>query len=158
MNRKKLIEIGLELEQIVEYSVLCERFEEWKRAVLKYVEDEKIDSTSYRMCLHVIDVPFGADETKKGTYISAIRKTIKFLEEDLVVKKQSMNPLETMISNFGLYLQNMYEVVPENKATLQKTFLEQIVIKNEYDLQHIMYAIVKTLYPCARREVNQDMG
>ena len=52
----------------------------------------------------------------------------------------------------------MFSTVPENKSTLQKEVLSQIVINNEYDVQHIMYAMVKALYPSARREVNQDTG
>lgn len=157
MNRDKLIEIGLELEHIAEYNELCEQFEEWRSDVLRYIETTGGDSHSCRVLLHIVDTPFGAEEIKKEAYISSIRKTIKYLEE-LDVKKECVNPLEVMINNFGLYLQNMYDVVPENKATLQKNLLEQIVINNEYDLQHIMYAMVKTLYPSARREVNQDMG
>lgn len=73
-------------------------------------------------------------------------------------KKQDMETLEKLISNFNLYLHNMFRVEPENKATLQKDVLEQIIINNEYDIQHMMYAVVKSIYPSARREVVQDTG
>lgn len=52
----------------------------------------------------------------------------------------------------------MFLTKPENKSTLKKEILEQIEINNEYDVQHIMYAVIKTLYPSTRREVNQDTG
>lgn len=31
-------------------------------------------------------------------------------------------------------------------------------IKNEYDVQHLLYACIKLLYPMARIEVNEDTG
>lgn len=72
-------------------------------------------------------------------------------------RKQKVDALETIVKNFGLYLQNMFSVLPENRATLKKEVLEQIVLNNEYDVQHMMYAVIKALYPSARREVNQDI-
>lgn len=80
------------------------------------------------------------------------------MQEETERRKQKTDALETIIKNFGLFLQNMFSTVPENRSTLQKENLERIVINNEYDVQHIMYAVVKALYPLSRREVNQDIG
>ena len=36
--------------------------------------------------------------------------------------------------------------------------MKKIQIENEYDLQHLLYAVIKPLYPDARREVSDDSG
>ena len=36
--------------------------------------------------------------------------------------------------------------------------MQKIQIENEYDLQHLLYAVIKPLCPDARREVNDDSG
>jgi len=80
------------------------------------------------------------------------------LSEKSENKMDKPDVLESVLGNFGLYLKSMFLVEPENKATLKKAILQEIHIENEYDVQHIMYAVIKALYPSARREVNQDTG
>lgn len=158
MNREQLIEKGKEIEQLSDFSAVSEQYEKWKTDILRYVGNDELILEQCRVLLHVVDTPYESKEDKKKKYSSCIKKTINFLQENAIDKQQKLEALEAIINNFSLYLQNMFRVVPENKATLQKKVLEQIVINNEYDLQHIMYAVVKALYPSARREVNQDTG
>ena len=158
MNREQLIEKGKEIEQLSDFSAVSEQYEKWKTDVLRYAKKDTLIQEQCRVLLHVVDTPYESVEEKKKKYSSCIKKTINFLRENAEGKQQEAEALENIIHNFGLYLQNMFGVVPENKATLQKEILEQIAINNEYDLQHMMYAVIKALYPSARREVNQDTG
>lgn len=157
MNRQQLIEKGIKLEKILDFSEFCEEYEDWKIEVLQYCKEDKFCLEQCRLLLHVVDTPYESKEEKWKKYVACIGKTVKFLEKE-TSKIQEIDVLESVIGNFGLYLKNMFRTEPENKATLQKTILEQIEIQNEYDLQHILYAVVKALYPSARREVNQDTG
>lgn len=157
MNKEKIVEEGLAIEKIQEISELREKYENWKEEVLRYVEVNNLNIEQCRMLLYIVDTPYESKENKIGKYRLCINKTIKFLQE-VVIKKQELDALEAIINNFGLYLYNMFSTTPDKKATLRKEVLEQIVISNEYDVQHIMYAVIKALYPSARREVNQDIG
>lgn len=157
MNRRHLIEKGIKLKKISDFSELCEEYEDWKTEILQYYKEDKFCLEQCRLLLHVVDTPYESKEEKRKKYIDCIKKTVKFLEKE-TEKVQEIPVLESVIGNFGLYLKNMFRTEPENKATLQKTILGQIEIQNEYDLQHIMYAVIKALYPSARREVNQDTG
>ena len=44
------------------------------------------------------------------------------------------------------------------KGGIQKNQLECLKIRNEYDVQHLLYAYLKPLYPMARLEVYEDTG
>ena len=46
----------------------------------------------------------------------------------------------------------------DKRASLTTENLQKIQIENEYDLQHLLYAVIKPLCPDARREVNDDSG
>ena len=158
MNKEQLIEQGLKIAKISELSQLGREYEDWKAEVLQYAKKRGSDIGECKMLLYIMDTPYEAKEAKIEKYRSCIDKTIRFIQNDETRENYHIDALEKIISNFGLYLKNMFCTVPENKATLKKEIMEQIVINNEYDVQHIMYAVIKALYPSARREVNEDMG
>lgn len=158
MNKEQLVQKGWEIDKITELKELCGKYEEWKTEVLRYAEASGTDVGKYRMALHAVNVPYESREDKIGKYRTSIKKAIRFLQDESQSVRQDEDALETIVRNFGLYLYHMFCISPENRATLQKDILKKIVINNEYDVQHIMYAVVKALYPSARREVNQDIG
>lgn len=43
-------------------------------------------------------------------------------------------------------------------STIKLEDFRNLKIKNEYDLQHFMYAVLKPLYPDIRKEVSEDSG
>lgn len=157
MNKEWIIDTGLEIEKVSELSELCEKYEAWKAEVLRYAADNNLSVEQYRILLHTVSTPYESIEEKVEKYRVCIKKTILYLRKE-EGKKQEADTLEILVKNFGLYLQNMFLTVPENRSTLKKEVLEQIVLNNEYDVQHTMYAVIKALYPSARREVNQDIG
>ena len=158
MNEEQIINFGSEIEKTSELLELCEKYEDWKAEVLRYAADNHLSVEQYRMSLHDVNTPYESKEEKIEKYHVCIKKTILYLQKEEERKKQEIDALETIVKNFGLYLQNMFSAMPENWATLKKEVLEQIVLNNEYDVQHTMYAVIKALYPSARREVNQDIG
>lgn len=63
-----------------------------------------------------------------------------------------------VLENFYLFLENLFERRLHKKGGIQKEQLEGLRIKNEYDVQHLLYAYLKPLYPMTRAEVNEDTG
>ncbi|MDO4328772.1 MAG: hypothetical protein Q4C66_05500 [Lachnospiraceae bacterium] len=157
MNKEQLIEKGLALETLSELSLLRECYEEWKNMVIEYASRNDYIMEQCRIQLHMVETPFESKEEILVKYRSCVKRGIKLLQ-DAEVFGQETDALERVICNFDLFLQNMFRTKPENKATLQQELLDQVTIQNEYDVQHIMYAVIKALYPSARREVSQDTG
>lgn len=62
------------------------------------------------------------------------------------------------LENFYLFLEAFKEVKPDKRATLTTEKLQAIQIENEYDLQHLLYAVLKPLHHDARKEVTEDSG
>lgn len=63
-----------------------------------------------------------------------------------------------VFENFYLFLENLFEREPHKRGSIQKRQLECLKIKNEYDVQHLLYAYLKPLFPLARLEVDEDTG
>lgn len=79
-------------------------------------------------------------------------------EECVSLPKDTQNGLERYLNNFYLFLEAFKEVNPDQRATLTAENLQAIQINNEYDLQHLLYAVLKPLYKDTRKEVTEDSG
>uniref|UniRef100_UPI004056B3EF PD-(D/E)XK nuclease domain-containing protein n=1 Tax=Acetatifactor sp. TaxID=1872090 RepID=UPI004056B3EF len=66
--------------------------------------------------------------------------------------------LSEYLHNFYFFLEAFREMEPHKKATLSPESLRSIQIKNEYDLQHLLYAAIKPLCADTRTEVTEDTG
>ena len=55
-------------------------------------------------------------------------------------------------------MEAFFEKEPHGRAGIDKKTLRSIAIQNEYDVQHILYALLKPLFPEARTEVPEDTG
>ena len=66
--------------------------------------------------------------------------------------------LVKVLDNYYLFLENLLEREPHKKGNIQKEQLQCLKIGNEYDVQYLLYAYLKPLYPMARLEVNEDTG
>ncbi len=152
MNREDIISIGLGLKDEKNIEVLVKEYEDWRNVVLEKCEPDC--RAEYKITLHVPDSVFESKEQRIKNYQTAIDKTLALLRKN----NKSAIELESVIANFNLFLQNMFAIEPDKRATLEKECLERIKINNEYDVQHIMYAVIKAIYPNARREVTQDIG
>ncbi len=157
MNKDNLITIGLEILEKTDLDEVNVLYDKWKTDVLTYVKSHGLDAGEYKLHLYTTLTPYESEEIKIDKMKTCINDTILCLqreEEDRI----PADTLESVIDNFGLYLYNMFSVVPDKKASLTEEVLKQIEIKNEYDVQHVMYAVLKALYPSARREVFDDIG
>lgn len=101
-----------------------------------------------------------SDEVNKENMLMAKIKLTDYLsaltqEED---QNSDLKNLEIYLENFYLFLEALTEYSPDKRATIKHENLEKIMIQNEYDLQHLLYAALKPLYPGIRKEVSKDSG
>lgn len=87
----------------------------------------------------------------------AKKRVIEYVNEIMDVNENNRLILD-MLENFYLFLENLLERIPHKKGGIQKEQLEGLKIKNEYNVQHFLYAYLKPLYSMARAEVNEDTG
>ncbi len=78
--------------------------------------------------------------------------------EGIIDNNVENEKLTEILENFYLFLENLIERTPHKLAGIQRDQLANLKIKNEYDIQHLLYAFLKPLYPMARTEVNEDTG
>lgn len=83
-----------------------------------------------------------------------IREYINEMMDDSCEDKRLLSILE----NFYLFIEGLVEREPHKRAGIQKEQLEALKIKNEYDVQHLLFAYIRPLYPMARTEVSEDTG
>lgn len=113
---------------------------------------------------------FSPDKTKESI-IQAKENAIRFLEklkdeewnvfnstEDFMTENLAVGIIDRILTNFYTHIEEMYERPVHGKAGITKEILEQIKIKNEYDVQRILYSIVKPIFLDARLEVVDDTG
>jgi len=66
--------------------------------------------------------------------------------------------IKRILNNFYAHIETMYEQPPHGKAGITKEKLDNIKIVNEYDVQRILYSLIKPIFPEARVEVSNDTG
>lgn len=113
-------------------------------------------------------------ETKK-LLIKGLDAGVKFLKEllqdinngNLQLKSNTNDSLDRdaallvirrVLQNFYKHIQTMYQEDLHGSGTIKKEALEKIKIGNEYDVQRILYSLLRPIFPLTRVEVYNDMG
>lgn len=63
---------------------------------------------------------------------------------NFLYKEKADDSRETLIkylNNFHVFMEELTDKEPDKRATLSSEQLQMIKIKNEYDLQHLLYAV-----------------
>lgn len=84
-------------------------------------------------------------------------RVLTYLEQNSDALEAS-SLLQQILDNFYLFLENLLERKPNAKAGIKEQDLKNLHISNEYDVQHLLYAYLKPIYPSARLEVCEDNG
>ena len=87
----------------------------------------------------------------------AKERVIQYIYEKMA-KKPGENNLLSVLENYYYFLESLLEREPDKRGGIQKNHLDAIRIRNEYDVQFLLYAYLKPLYPEARLEVSEDTG
>lgn len=98
-----------------------------------------------------------SDKETKENMEAAKYRLISYIEDMLFDNGKDKQLLE-ILNNFYLFLENLTERKPHKSGGIQQEQLDVLKIKNEYDVQHLLYACIKLFYPMARAEVSEDTG
>ena len=98
-----------------------------------------------------------SDKETRDNLDAARKRVIEYLEE-IMTACPADGRLLTVLENYYLFLESLLERPPHQRSGIQKEHLSGLKIQNEYDVQHLLYAYLKPLYPLARAEVSEDTG
>ena len=98
-----------------------------------------------------------SDKETRNNLDAAAKRVIEYLEE-IMAGSPADDQLLTVLDNYYLFLESLLERPPHKRGSIQKEQLSGLKIQNEYDVQHLLYAYLKPLYPLARAEVSEDTG
>ena len=98
-----------------------------------------------------------SDKETRNNLDAAAKRVIEYLEE-IMSGSPADDQLLTVLDNYYLFLESLLERPPHKRGSIQKEQLSGLKIQNEYDVQHLLYAYLKPLYPLARAEVSEDTG
>ena len=98
-----------------------------------------------------------SDKETRNNLDAAAKRVIEYLEE-IMAGSPADDQLLTVLDNYYLFLESPLERPPHKRGSIQKEQLSELKIQNEYDVQHLLYAYLKPLYPLARAEVSEDTG
>ena len=101
-----------------------------------------------------------SDEANREKMFEAKEKVLGCLRHFLYKEKadDSRETLIKYLKNFHVFMEELTDKEPDKRATLSSEQLQMIKIKNEYDLQHLLYAVLKPIYLDIRSEVTEDSG
>lgn len=63
-----------------------------------------------------------------------------------------------LLVNFQKHVYEMYQTPVHGKGTLVQEDLAKIALRNEYDVQRLLYSLIRPIFPEARVEVPNDGG
>lgn len=165
-NENRLIRKGYEILEQNNYEIISQLYVEWKNELLTYFKDNgfsKEQQNELKVKLHLLideysqadSIKHIKDNTKEVMmFLGSFQMTSDNMFSQDTVKKI----IEHILSNVSLFLKSMYYDEPHKKCTFSSELLHQITIGNEYDVQHILYSLLRTVFPEIRKEVNGDNG
>lgn len=150
-----------ELEEIVS----IEEYEAFTHKLIQMLRTEKYDNEIIQRVRNI--GKFVKNDFSDKAAMESMQKSknnLIFYLENLLFEKQGNSLrtkckyLETYLNNFYLFLEAFKEIVPDKRASLTVENLKKITIENEYDLQHLLYAVLRPFYADIRKEVTEDSG
>ena len=98
-----------------------------------------------------------SEKDTKERIEQAKKKILEYINEMMDTSLEDKRIL-SILENFYLFIEGLIERSPHKRAGIQKEQLEALKIKNEYDVQHLLFSYIRPLYPLARAEVSKDTG
>ena len=139
-------------------------FNIWKSSVKFNTKDEE-QAVYDQICSALMfqENPFSKSETLKSLK-AAIEVTTELLTILPTATKSTLGEEAALIvvgrilRNFHKHLEEMYQRPVHGRGSLKKEDLDKIKIGNEYDVQRILFSLLRPVFPLARVEVCSDGG
>jgi hypothetical protein len=142
-----------ELESIIEDNKLITKF----KMETVYQENSFSISSTQNSILNAKD--------KAVYFLNRLSNEIKTIKQDenKITDNEFTDDIALIIirkilNNFYKHIEAMYEDKVHGRGTILKDNLDKIKIGNEYDVQRILYSIIKPIFLEARLEVSNDTG
>lgn len=152
-------------------------FDHWRHAASRMLKEnftEKSISTEFLTDTKVLLNKFSTLESEKRleskfreaeNYLQELREDIESGRYSLVENKiDSLDKMTTLIivrrilRNFHKHIETMYQNEVHGNGKIKKVDLDRIRIGNEYDVQRVLYSLIRPIFPAARLEVADDAG
>ena len=98
-----------------------------------------------------------SDKDNANKRNEAKKKVINYIEK-IMSNGANYDNLADILDNFYFFIESFLERAPDKRGGIKKEQLNEIKIENEYDVQFLLYAYLKPIYPMARTEVSDDTG
>lgn len=165
MDTKKLIQEAEDMILIEDCDELKKQYVKWCSQVESALRNEGLQEEvrESKVKMHYTENEYSEAETR-NSILKALQSTIGFLEKGSIgvsnkISKETANLLvEQILDHFHLYLQAMYRDPVHKSGTLCDRDLKAIEVGNEYDLQRMVYSVLRPLFPIVRQEVYSDNG
>ena len=166
MDIKDIIQEGRAIRNLSVKADIQSAYHAWCRNVRSFLKENSINEqlqNEAAVKMHYTDNEYSESDTLHSLK-RALTDTLDFLEENSgypgSVRNNSteLELITKILNNFYLYYQTMYKSPVHKKCSLTQEKLDSIQIGNEYDLQRMLYAILRPLFPSIRQEVNSDNG
>ncbi|GKU83393.1 hypothetical protein [Niallia sp. NCCP-28] len=151
-------------------------FEDWKNDVKKTLDQifsERAISRDFFMETKVFLNKFSEIDTinkiqdackKAKVFLEHLKSNIEsgvYLTEtndDSIDKTMASIIIRRILKNFHMHMKAMYQDAVHGNGKIKKDDLDHIRIGNEYDVQRIVYSLIKPIFPYARLEKFDDAG
>ncbi|MGL6174188.1 MAG: hypothetical protein ACRC1P_06215 [Cellulosilyticaceae bacterium] len=145
-------------------------FNKWKFMIINQLEHSGLEPEKLsilKVMMHYKKNMFD-ESSSKNNLIEVIEKTNTFLEALAFEETRSLSTeldksaalivIKRILANFYLHIKAMYKDELHGRGTIQQDNLDAITMGNEYDVQRLLYALFKPIFPNARLEKNDDTG
>lgn len=166
MDIKDIIREGRAIKNLSIKADIQSAYHAWCRNVRFFLKENSINEQLQNEA--AVKMHYTANEYSESDTLHSLKRaltdTLDFLEENSgypgSVRNNSteLELITKILNNFYLYYQTMYKSPVHKKCSLTQEKLDSIQIGNEYDLQRMLYAILRPLFPSIRQEVNSDNG
>lgn len=77
---------------------------------------------------------------------------------DCISQETALVIVRRILQNFYKHIETMYQDKVHGRGKILKEDLDKIKIGNEYDVQRILYSLIRPIFPMARVEIPNDTG
>lgn len=164
MKESNLIEDGYRILEIRDISEKKSRFQEWRERLLSFYN--QADLSVYKEVMlrtHFVENEFSQNDSLQSM-TKAVTETLSFLvnKDSPGVQcwdsKDALVFIQRGLDGFYRYIKAMYQDPPHKRGILTLELLNEFSVGNEYDIQRMLYAWLRPVFPTVRTEVNSDNG
>ena len=152
-------DLRLQLENTTDSQQIKEILQQLKWALESQLPEK--DFLRFQQIAMYQENTFSPAATEQSIQAAKVR-VLQYLADKPVVKQELSKDgavllIERLLTNFHLYMEELVGRAPHGKATITEA-LQQVKIQNEYDVQHVLYSLLKPIFPQARTETVDDTG